>query len=180
MEKKVVAVTKPKPYVLGIDPSGSFNEGKGITGFALLDSDGKLDSHAFILARDYETQLHYWGAVLDTIELFRNDYNLVLSIEDYVLYASSAKSQINSELETSKLIGAILMDAYKNDLKTYIRNSSQVKNRWNNKILEHKGFITKERDKWVDQYGHWVNKHCLDALRHALHCHYFELGKEIS
>ena len=170
-----------KPYVLGVDPSGSFNEGKGITGFVLLNPDGKLINHDFVMAKDYDTQLQYWGGVLDKLDEYKRNFgfvsDLVFSIEDYVLYASSAKSQINSEMETSKLIGAILMYGFSEAIPMYIRNAAQVKNRWNNEILEHKGLIFKDGNKWVDSNGDWINKHCLDALRHALHCYYFELGK---
>lgn len=165
-------------YILGIDPSGSFNEGKGITGFALLSPKGKLITHTFVNAKDYNTQIDYWKGILDEINAYKKRYkDLVISIEDYVLYANSAKSQINSEMETSKLIGAIAVHAHTINVPLYKRNASQVKNRWNNDILVHKNFITKQGNKWLDSKGNWINKHCLDALRHALHCYYFELER---
>ena len=167
-----------KPYIIGVDPSGSYNEGKGTTGLVILNSEGKLELHTTVNAQDYPSQLAYWSAVLDTLEVFALTKKAVLSVEDYVLYATSAKAQINSEMETSKLIGAITMLAYNLNIPMYIRNASQVVNRWNNEILVHKNLIHKQGNRYTDDTGAPINRHCLDALRHAVHCYYFEVGKE--
>jgi hypothetical protein len=103
---------------------------------------------------------------------------MVLSVEDYVLYANSARAQINSEMETSKLIGAITVLAHNEGVKMYIRNASQVVNRWNNKILLHKKLIYMNGNRYVDEQGAPINRHCLDALRHAVHCYYFDIKKD--
>lgn len=170
---------RPKISILGIDPSGSFKEGKGTTGFALLDPHGVVVSHTVVIASDYPTQIAYWAGVLDYIDYYNEKtFNIVLSVEDYVLYATSAKAQINSEMETSKLIGAITMKAYDLGIRMYIRNASQVVNRWTNDILEYKGIIIKKNNRWVDTEGNPINKHCLDAIRHAVHCQYFEIGRK--
>lgn len=164
-----------KPYILGIDPSGSYNEGKGTTGLAILNPEGQLEFHSTVNAQEYPSQIMYWAAVLDTIEALTHNKNIVLSVEDYVLYATSAKAQINSEMETSKLIGAITMLAYNLGIPMYIRNASQVVNRWNNDILVFKKLITKSGNRYTDMQGTPINRHCLDALRHAVHCHYFDI-----
>lgn len=165
--------------IIGVDPSGSYNEGKGTTGLCVLSADGTLLKHTPVLAEQYPTQLSYWSEVIITIaQLTYDHYPAVLSIEDYVLYATSAKAQINSEMETSKLIGAITMWAYNNGVPIYSRNASQVMNRWKNSILEHKGIIKIEGRKILDVKDNPINKHCLDAIRHAVHCYHFELGKE--
>lgn len=168
-----------KPYVLGIDPSGSFKEGKGTTGFVLLAPKGQLVEHYTVEAKDYPTQVVYWIAVLQKINTTLIEYpNLVLSVEDYVLYATSAKAQINSEMETSKLIGAIMVASYQLELPLYIRSASQVMNRWTNDILEFKKLIIKDGVSYVDSKGNKINRHCLDALRHAIHCYSFEVDKK--
>ena len=168
-----------KTYVLGIDPSGSFNEGKGTTGFALLNPQGKLVEHTTVEAKWYDSQVDYWVGVLLTIQMYHKLHdNLALSVEDYVLYATSAKAQINSEMETSKLIGVITMEAARLGIPMYIRNASQVMSRWTNDILEFKELIVKKGRSYEDQQGKMINRHSLDALRHAIHCHSFEIGKK--
>lgn len=168
-----------KPYVLGIDPSGSFKEGKGTTGFALLNPEGELTEHYILEAKLFETQIEYWSQILKIIHTqFVMTPNLVISVEDYVLYATSAKAQINSEMETSKLIGAITMHAYQLGIPMYIRSASQVMTRWNNEILEFKGLIHKQGVSYVDSVGEFINRHSLDAIRHAMHCYHFEVDKK--
>ena len=169
---------RPDVPILGIDPSGSFKEGKGTTGIAVLNPNGTIAEHITVIAKDYPTQVDYWAGVLDQIDVYLIRYpNLVLSVEDYVLYATSAKAQINSEMETSKLIGAITMHAYRMGIRMYIRSASQVVNRWNNDILLYKEIIYKKGNRYVDSLGIPINQHCLDAVRHAIHCQYFELKK---
>lgn len=168
-----------KPYVIGVDPSGSFKEGKGTTGIVVLDPDCKLVKHFTVEAKDYDTQIQYWTGVCNKITETATEFsNVVLSVEDYVLYATSAKAQINSEMETSKLIGAIALTSYKWQMQMYIRSASQVMNRWTNKILEHKQIIYQQGQSFTDIEGTMINRHCLDALRHAVHCHYFEVDKK--
>lgn len=164
--------------ILGVDPSGAFNEGKGVTGILLLGPEAEIEHHTFVKAKDYDGQLAYWQGTIKEMEKIQKESGSVLSIEDYVLYATAASAQINSEMETSKLIGAMCMWAYNEDVPIYSRNASLVKKRWSNKILEHKGYVRKEGSKFVDKDGVWINRHVMDALRHALHCHYFELGNK--
>jgi hypothetical protein len=80
-------------------------------------------------------------------------------------------------METSKLIGAIEVWAANKELKLYTRNAAQVKKRWSNEILEHKHFIVMKRGRPYEPTGAPINKHCIDALRHAVHCYYFEVDK---
>lgn len=168
-----------KPFVIGVDPSGSFKEGKGTTGIVILDPDGNLIEHTIVDAKDWESQTEYWNAILEYLKArVKQLKEVVLSVEDYVLYASSAKAQINSEMETSKLIGAITMLAYYLGIPLYTRSASQVMNRWTNDILEFKGYIKKKGRTYTDVKGEQINHHCLDALRHAVHCYNFEIDKK--
>lgn len=165
--------------VIGVDPSGSYNEGKGTTGVYVLNEYGVPVQHFPVFAQDYTSQLAYWKAVIDAIQTMLIKYpGAALSVEDYVLYASAAKAQINSEMETSKLIGALTMFAYEFGTHIFIRNASQVMSRWSNEILIHEGLITQKGRVFYDLEGNPINHHCLDALRHAVHCFYFELDKE--
>lgn len=170
---------KLKPYIVGVDPSGSYNEGKGTTGICVLNPEGKLVQHFPVFAQDFASQLSYWKAVIDSIEMMLIKYpDAVLSIEDYVLYQASASAQINSEMETSKLIGALTMFAYEHGTHIFIRNAAQVKKRWTNEILMHEQIITKTGRIFTDMQGNPINHHCLDAVRHAVHCYHFEVDKE--
>ncbi len=167
-----------KPFVVGVDPSGSYNEGKGTTGIVVLNPEGQLKEHHVIKAQDFDSQLQYWKAVIDYVEFLSSGGNSVIAIEDYVLYAASAKAQINSEMETSKLIGALMVNAYENAVPCYLRNASQVMNRWSNDILVYKKVVMKKGNRFVDAEGNYINRHCMDALRHAMHCYHFEIKKE--
>ena len=165
--------------IISVDPSGAFNEGKGVTGILVLDKDAEIEHHEFTMAKEYNGQLNYWQGVIDNLAaVYSWNPGAVLSIEDYVLYGDSAMAQVNSEMETSKLIGALCMWAYNEKIPIYTRNAALVKKRWSNKILEHKGYITKNGNKYTDRRGVWINRHVIDALRHALHCHHFEVGKK--
>lgn len=165
--------------IIGVDPSGEFDKGKGTTGVAVLDSSGKLIKKMSIYAQDYPNRLAYWKAVCDHIETLAIRYDAVVSMEDYVLYAATAKAQINSDMATSKLIGAIMMHLYDAAIPLYMRTASQVMARWSNTVLEFEGYIKRIPSGYetVEDTPERIYTHELDALRHAVHCFYFELGK---
>jgi len=97
-------------YILSMDPSGSFHEGKGTTGLAVMDAvTNKFIYVGFISAHKYECQEEYFNAHLTWIAECMKRYkdDCILSIEDYILYSSNARSHINSHMETSQLIGLI-------------------------------------------------------------------------
>lgn len=165
-----------------MDPSGNFEEGKGTTGIAVLDPYGHLVEAVEIEAKEYDSMLCYWAGVLEYVNslrvYFKETYkgHIALSIEDYVLYQHKALSQSNSKLETSKLIGALMMWAHNNQVPVYMRNASIAKKRWTNEILEFAGYLGPD-GSMPNKPGQRVPKHAMDAVRHAVHCHNFELGK---
>lgn len=174
-------MSEGKRFIVGIDPSGSFNEGKGTTGFCFI---AVREKHVYnspaIYAKQFKTAEEYWQAHITLLnqQYKRTNGNLVLSIEDYVLYGNKAKSQTNSSMETSQLIGIIKMWAHTNGVPYTIRNASIAKKRWTNEILEHKGFIKKVGRQYYNHVGQPLVSHTLDAMRHAVHCLYFENKKE--
>jgi len=150
-------------YVMGIDPSGSFKEGQGTTGWCIIKVTDKITliTTGEVCATHYRTAEEYWEAHLHLIEDqvdWRSDYPLYVSMEAYVLYANKAKAQINSEMETSQLIGAIRVYCRQNDIVLAMRNAGAVKDRWADHILEHKGIPVKG-----------MSNHVKDAIRHAVH-----------
>lgn len=168
-------------YVVGIDPSGNFYEGKGITGYCIFDRwDDKVVHSGSIKASEYKTQLRYWDAHLRLcFPLLKNGNKFVVSMEDYVLYSRQAKAQINSAMETSQLIGVLKMYYWSKNIPMYIRTASHVKKRWADNILCNKGYIRKVNSSYfADCKDKVLCEHERDAIRHALHCATFELGKE--
>jgi hypothetical protein len=170
-----------KAIVLGIDPSGSFKEGKGTTGFCILDAESySIIRSAELSAKSFTCQEDYWFAhiqyILDLQKEFDGD--ILLSIEDYVLYGNKASSQVNSSMETSQLIGVIKVACRTNDIRYTIRNASIAKARWTNEILEKLGHVTKKGNRYTNSVGQRMNAHKLDSLRHALHAAHFENKEE--
>lgn len=169
--------------MLGIDPSGNFNEGKGTTGWCILDThtDKFLEVGA-IQAAKCNCQQGYWFAHINMIEAMIKKYReagIVVSMEDYVLYSHQAKAQINSAMETSQLIGVIKMLCYYKGIPLYMRTASQVKKRWTDHILCLKGYLRKSGSSFfADCKGKVTCDHERDAMRHAVHCATFELNKE--
>lgn len=170
-----------KRYILGIDPSGAYNEGKGTTGFCILDYKTKevVDSSE-LSAKPFSTAEAYWNAHMKYIQEVNDKYqgDLLLSIEDYILYGNKAMSQTNSSMETSQLIGILKMYCFTNNIRYTIRPAVRVKNRWTNDILERTGHIKKTGGRWYNKQGQRLNKHMIDAMRHALHCAHFENKEE--
>lgn len=161
-------------YLLALDPSGSFYEGKGTTGWCVFDTKhNRFITCGSVFAKDYRCAEEYWNSCLDVIRFFRNKYNkqLMVVCEDYLLYATKLQDQINSRMETCKLIGALQLFCYKRNIYYYMQTAAEVKTRWSDKILEHKGYIKPYRRGYLpttgitDSYTH----HSLDAIRHAIH-----------
>ena len=158
--------------ILAIDPSGNWYEGKGTTGFCFIKTGVRDITFESICASSYNSQNAYWTAHLDIIQKWykQSGKSFIVVMEDYILYANKAESQINSHMETSKLIGVIQHYCFQKNIPLYTEPAAAVKKRWNNSILEYRGYIKRAGSNgWRTQNGVLVNRHCLDALRHAVH-----------
>lgn len=169
-------------FILSLDPSGSFHEGKGTTGVLgmLLDESGIVTMQASdICAKNFKTQTAYWNAHLELIGKVHTKYrNITLVVEDYLLYADKAAAQTSSRMETSQLLGAIKLYAATHNIKLVMQTAVMVKKRWSNEILEHNGYITKgAKGYYINTRGTYckVHRHMLDALRHAIHYYTFNV-----
>lgn len=159
--------------VLGIDPSGSYYEGKGTTGWALFESkDRKLLKFGNIKASNYSEVKYYYEAVRNLIKP-----GMLVVIEEYLLYADKAKQQINSKMETSKLIGYLQMYCYEHNIRFSMQLASEVKKRWADYILEYKDIIQKKNNMYY-ALGKRTNDHERDAMRHCMHFITFKMKKE--
>jgi hypothetical protein len=163
--------------VLAIDPSGAYYEGKGTTGWALFDAETRtLLDYGSIRASDYETVNEYYQAVSILIKP-----NMKVVIEEYLLYANKAKQQINSKMETSKLIGYLQMYCFSKGVEYTMQLAGEVVRRWSDHILVYKKVIQQGNGRLRNIYyalGRLTNEHERDAMRHAMHYITFKLKKE--
>lgn len=167
--------------ILALDPSGSFYEGKGTTGWCLFDTNqNKILTTGDICATKYPAMEQYWHQHCLLIEDMHKAYgsNLFVVMEDYLLYGDKVHSQINSRMETPKLIGLLQYFCWKEYIPYYMQTASEVKNRWTDAILEHKGYIKLEKRRYVvNTTGEpqLIHRHCRDAIRHAVHFSTFKI-----
>lgn len=148
--------------IFALDPSGSFDEGKGTTGTCLLNHNKEV-STASIRAKDYVNAESYWDAHLAAIDsiMATNRKDCIVVVEEYFLYASKAQDQINSRMETCRLLGLIQWHCYKKNYPIFFQRASEVKNRWGDDLLRKRLELPK------------VNRHEMDAVRHAMHYYTF-------
>jgi hypothetical protein len=149
--------------ILSLDPSGSFKEGKGKTGWVMMD-DNNI-TFGIIKAKDYKTKHEYWEEHKKLFESINPEH---VVMEQYRLYGSKAKSQINSEMETSKLLGYLEMSLYDMNIKYTLQSAVSAKSRYTDEILIHKGHIVKDGNGRYYINGVNVPGHIIDALRHIL------------
>lgn len=160
-------------YILGVDPSGSYHEGAGTTGFALYDSEeDKILWVNQLRAHDFENEFAYYKAHFDFIYKTYEAYGCLVSIEDYILYSGARQvAQTWSHMETVLLIGFMKVNLYYADIPFNMRTASVAKRVWSEEKLINKGYITlrmRGKSKWYylgDQ--HLLTHHC-DAIKHAI------------
>lgn len=155
-------------YVLAFDPSGNYNEGKGTTGWCLMDlNTKKICKFGYISASSCADQYEYWDKHIDLIDGLTG-FKPDIVLEDYLLYGNSAMPQINSRLETPQLLGVIKYEAYKRGLPVAVQTAMQVKTRWSDAVLVKKGYINPHGRGYM-RADVPVSDHVRDAMRHAVH-----------
>lgn len=167
-------------YILAFDPSGNYNEGKGTTGYCIFDTHKNvIVTVGYLSASQFDSMEAYWKAhinlLLDTIKEYKS---VLVVIEDYLLYAHKKDNQINSRFETSKLIGTLQYTCFVNDIDYIMQTAAEVKNRWADDILVHKGYVLKSGNGLKLITGQHINRHIKDAIRHAVHAATFKIIKE--
>lgn len=156
--------------VLAVDPSGNWLEGRGTTGFVVLE-DGEVADFGALDAKKYRSQMDYWHAHVELLEQYRPT---VLAMEDYRLYQHKSLEQSGSTMETPQLIGILKYEAWKRMLKIWT-NPASNKQRFNDEILVRMGILEKKGRRFYLQ-GRLVNEHTRDALRHGLY--YWRYGRK--
>jgi hypothetical protein len=165
-------------FILALDPSGNYTEGKGTTGWCVMDTKANVITLAgSISAKDFRNMESYWQQHLLLINNFHKQYGkrLTLVIEDFILYESKAMSQVNSHMETSKIIGVLQHYCFDHKISYTMQTASLVKKRWADPILLHKNYINK-RGKifYLPHSNVELNRHARDAIRHAVHYRNFK------
>ena len=172
--KKSLPRSNKYRYILALDPSGSFYEGKGTTGWCLFDTKkNEFLICGSVYAKHYSTMEDYWNAVIAVIKKASEYRDVIVVCEDYLLYAHKLQDQINSRMETPKLIGCIQLYCFNQNIPYYMQTAAEVKKRWADHILEYKGYTktVDRRGKILPTSGDYstYSHHSLDAIRHAIH-----------
>ena len=159
-------------YILALDPSGNFEEGKGTTGICGFSCvDNQIDFSAEIHADTFDSKEAYWQAHTNFIERILKDLpETIVVIEDFTLDPRRAMQQSHSKMETPKLIGILQLYCKQNNIPYRMQRAVEVKNRWADHILEYKHYITKRNKMYYLPYKTKpISRHCKDAIRHAVH-----------
>ncbi len=159
-------------YILALDPSGNFEEGKGTTGICgFACKDNCIDKLVDIHASAYNSKEEYWQAHTDFIKQVLDVLpNTIVIIEDFTLDPRRAMQQSHSKMETPKLIGILQLYCKQNNIPYKMQRAVEVKSRWADHILEFKKYIIKKNRMYYLPDGiHPISRHCKDAIRHAVH-----------
>lgn len=159
-------------YILALDPSGNFEEGKGTTGICgFLCKENCIDFSTEIHASAFESKEAYWQAHTNFIQsVVERLPNTVVIIEDFTLDPRRALQQSHSKMETPKLIGILQLYCKQNNIPYKMQRAVEVKNRWADHILEYKKYIIKKnRMHYLSNKDRPISRHCKDAIRHAVH-----------
>lgn len=160
-------------HILAIDPSGNWHEGKGTTGWVLMNYKEKLIASGQISANDYRCPEEYWNEHVKLIERNQLKYgdSLIVVIEDFRLYSNKAKNQTNSQMETCRLIGVLQWICWKLKQPYSLQLASSVKHRWSDDLLLREHILFKDRYGLVhtDSGKPMKVEHIRDAFRHAIH-----------
>lgn len=161
--------------ILALDPSGNFVEGKGTTGYVILNHKYRILDYGELKASECDEAGQYWLQHKQLMDLWVKKGAGVV-IEDYLLYAHKAEEQINSRFETSQLLGVLKQHAYESGCTLHFQKAQQVKRRWGDHILKYKGYIFQDGHKAFrfTHDGEFASRHVRDALRHALHFAHFK------
>lgn len=161
--------------ILALDPSGNFEEGKGTTGWCLLDEKCKIQAVGQLLAKECNEKEEHWTNHIRLIDQLNPDFVVV---EDYLLYASKSKTQINSRFETPRLIGAIELHCWDKGIPLRFQKASDVKIRFTDARLVQGNYISKSNSRYYAA-GVMVSEHIRDSIRHGVYFTKFKLQKEL-
>lgn len=152
-----------------IDPSGSFNEGKGHTGIAIIEDDN-WDSLEYksIAAKDYPNRHEYWTAILEVIDDSGYPKDVKVIIESFMIRTQGFL--MGKMPETIQLIGALEYILEEAEISYTLQTPTQAKSRFKDDDLPRyiPGFEKRTNGRYYLN-GKQVNDHIRDALKHLLY-----------
>lgn len=160
---------------ISIDPSGSFNEGKGHTGLAIMDDNNWNSLEVYSIdAKKYNTRLDYWNAIID----FTKQDNITVIIESFNIRNNGFL--LGKMPETLLLIGAIVRDLETRNINYVFQSPSAVKSRFKDDLLGNYIPNFEKRNKYYYLNNKCINDHIRDALKHLLYFKKYNLKEEVS
>ena len=164
-------------FIIALDPSGNYENGKGGTGIAAITEINKVRKiiTGTIWAKNYRTKEEYYTAITSKVDTLLSKVQPtqkpLVVIENFKLQAHKAAAQTNQTLETSELIGRLEHHLNLKDVKC-VRQQNTVKGRWKRKEL-----ITKELQYLEITIKTPDSPHAWDALRHLLTAYFWTFNK---
>ena len=158
-----------------VDPSGSFNEGKGHTGIACI-SDMNWDTLTIesVSANHYSSRHEYWKAIASSI-VSRITLDTHVIIEAFMI--RNVGYVIGKMPETIQLIGYLSFILEEYGIPYTFQTPSQAKSRFKDTMLP--TFIPNLTHKSNRYYlnNKIINDHVRDALKHLLYFNTYKKGK---
>ncbi len=159
-----------------LDPSGSFNEGKGHTGITIMrDDDWSSVQLKSIAAKDYSTRHEYWDAVMGEVLNLISERPIVI-VESFMIRNNGFL--IGKMPETIRLIGAMEWEFEKYGINYIFQTPSAAKSRFKDEMLVRlvPGFEARGDRYYFN--GKLTNDHMRDALKHLLYYRKYGVKKK--
>lgn len=146
---------------VAVDPSGSFDEGKGHTGIAYYFEDGTY-GFLSLAAKNYSCRFLYWKAIAEACCLGQVE---AVVIESFTTRTSGF--MLGKMPETSRLIGFLESELGKADQEYLFQMPVQAKSRFKDDTLVNTIDVLEKRENGRFYLnGKLINDHARDALRH--------------
>lgn len=159
--------------ILAIDPSGNFQEGKGTTGYVLIDlhdnNNYDIIEIGDIRADKFSNRLDYWSEHVKLLNPKNFDF---LVMEDFRLYnhpGMSAATQSGSLMETPRLLG-LLEHTCHILKKPYVLQMASMLKPFSDSILVELGILDKVGKHYYLK-DKATNDHIRSAFKHFLVWH---------
>ena len=152
-----------------IDPSGSFNEGKGHTGIVtLIDNDWSTLNVCCIYANKYSTRVEYWTTMIKyVLTQIPSDKNVRIVIESFLIRSNGFT--LGKMPETILFIGALIYALEVRSISYVLQTPAQAKARFKDELLpKYIPNLIRKPNGWYTLNGQVINDHMRDALKHLL------------
>jgi hypothetical protein len=137
-----------------------------------MNKFGRVQDRGFITALNFDEPEAFWHAHTILIATMWEHYKnqMLVLMEDYLLYRDKAEEQTNSRMETCRLLGILQLFCWETQIPYEFQRAADVKSRWSYDVLQKENIIESHTSYFtlVDS-GKRINRHEIDALRHALH-----------